>query len=391
MGAALVIAGKDLRQRLRDRTAYIVGIVAPLVLAGLISLAFGRSGLDFSASFAVVDEDGGQLARAFVDDMLGDPGLREVVSVKMVDGRDEAVRLARSSGVAAAIIVPAGYTAAATAGQPLPLEVVRSADKVIGADVAVAVAEAFTAKVSAVRLSVATGLAAGGGGRSPEQLAVEAAHLDPAVAVEERRAERSDVPVAGQYAPGMGVFFMFFVVGMGARSLVAERKTGTLSRLLAAPVRPMALLAGKAGAALVMGVASLGAMAVASTFLLKMSWGDPISASLLIVSVVLAATGITALILTLARTEQQASLYMSVVTMGLALLGGNFVSLDRAPELLRRLSLLTPNGWALRAFRDLSVDHGGPGSVLPALAAILGVAAVTFAIAAARSRRLVQL
>jgi ABC-2 type transport system permease protein len=82
---------------------------------------------------------------------------------------------------------------------------------------------------------------------------------------------------------------------------------------------------------------------------------------------------------------------MSVVTMGLALLGGNFVSLDRAPELLRRLSLLTPNGWALRAFRDLAVDHGGPGSILPALGAILGVAVVTFAIAAARSRRLVQL
>ena len=390
MGAALVVAGKDLRQRLRDRTAYIVGVVAPLVLAGLISLAFGRSGFDFSATFAVVDQDGGQLARAFVDDMLGDPGLKEVVTTRTVGDRDEAVRLARSGDVAAAIIVPAGYTAAATAGQPLPLEIVRSADKVIGADVAVAVAEGFTAKVSAVRLSVITGLAAGAAD-SPEQLAAEAAHMEPAVAVDERSAERADVPAAAQYAPGMGVFVMFFVVGMGARSLVAERKAGTLSRLLAAPVRPMSLLAGKAGAALVMGVASLGAMAIASTFLLQMSWGDPVAAGLLIVSVVLAATGITALILTLARTEQQAQLYMSIVTMGLALLGGNFVSLDRAPELLRRLSLLTPNGWALRAFRDLTVDGGGPGSVLPALGAILGVAAVTFAVAAARSRRLVQL
>lgn len=391
MGAALVVAGKDLRQRLRDRTAYIVGIVAPLVLAGLISLAFGRSGFDFSATFAVVDEDGGQLAHAFVDDMLGDPQLGDVVTVRTVSDRVEAVRLTRNSDVAAAIIVPAGYTAAATAGEPLPLEVVRSADKVIGADVAVAIAEGFTAKVSAVRLSVATGLAAGAGGRTPEQLAVEAAHLEPAVSVAERSAERADVPAAAQYAPGMGVFFMFFVVGMGARSLVAERKAGTLSRLLAAPVRPMSLLAGKAGAALVMGIASLGAMAVASTFLLQMSWGDPVAAGLVIVSVVLAATGITALILTLARTEQQAQLYMSIVTMGLALLGGNFVSLDRAPELLRRLSLLTPNGWALRAFRDLTVDHGGPGSVLPALGAILGVAVVTFAVAATRSRRLVQL
>jgi ABC-2 type transport system permease protein len=390
VGAALVVAVKDLRQRLRDRTAYIVGVLAPLVLTGLISLAFGRSGFDFSATFAVVDQDGGQLARAFVDDMLGDPGLREVVTVRTVGDRDEAVRLARSGDVAAAIIVPAGYTVAATAGQPVPLEVVRSADKVIGADVAVAVAEGFTAKVSAVRLSVITALAAGAGG-SPEQLAAEAAHVEPPVAVAERSAQRADVPAAAQYAPGMGVFFMFFVVGMGARSLVAEQKGGTLSRLLVAPVRPLSLLAGQAGAALVMGVASLGAVAVASTFLLRMSWGDPVAAGLLIVSVVLDATGITAQNLTLARTEQHAQLYMSIVTMGLALLGGNFVSLDRAPELLRRLALLTPNGWALRAFRDLTVDNGGVGSVVPALGAILGVAVDTFAVAASRSRRLVQL
>lgn len=390
MGPALVVAAKDLRQRLRDRTAYIVGIVAPLVLAGLISLAFGRSGIDLHATFAVVDEDGGPLARAFVDETLGDPRLREVVTVRSVDDRQEAVRLARSSDVAAAIIVPAGYTVAATGGQPVRLEVVRSADKVIGADVAVAVAKGFTAKLSAVRLSVVTGLAAGVAG-SPEQLAAEAAHMESPVAITQQSTYRTDVSPAAQYAPGMGIFFMFFVVGMGARSLVAERKGGTLSRLLAAPLRPTSLLAGKAGAALVMGVASLGAMAVASTFLLSMSWGDPVSAGLLIVSVVLAATGITALVLTLARTEQQAQLYMSVVTMGLALLGGNFVSLDRAPEILRKLSLVTPNGWALRAWRDLTVDHGGPGSILPALAAISAFALVTFTIAAVRSRRLVQL
>lgn len=390
MGPALVVAGKDLRQRLRDRTAYIVGIVAPLVLAGLISLAFGRSGFQFEATFAVVDQDGGQLARVFVDEILGDADLREAVTVRPVEDRGAAVRLARSGDVAAAIVIPSGYSAAALGGRPVPLEVVRSADKRIGADVAVALAEGFTAKVNAVQLSVTTALA-GGSPLPPEALAAAAAHMDPAVALEERGAQRADVPAASQYAPGMGIFFMFFVVGMGARSLVAERKAGTLSRLLAAPVRATSLLAGKAGAAYVMGVAGLSAMAVASTILLRVSWGDPVAAGAVIVTVVLAATGITALVLTLARTEQQASLYMSVVTMGLALLGGNFVSLDQAPELLRRLSLVTPNGWALRAFRELTVDGGGVGTVLPAVLAIGAFAVVTLGLAASRSRRLVQL
>ena len=39
MRIALVVAAKDLRQRLRDRSALIMGVVAPLLLAAIISLA----------------------------------------------------------------------------------------------------------------------------------------------------------------------------------------------------------------------------------------------------------------------------------------------------------------------------------------------------------------
>ena len=40
MRAALVILGKDLRQRLRDRSALLVAIVVPLVLASIFGLIF---------------------------------------------------------------------------------------------------------------------------------------------------------------------------------------------------------------------------------------------------------------------------------------------------------------------------------------------------------------
>jgi hypothetical protein len=174
--------------------------------------------------------------------------------------------------------------------------------------VAVAIAHGFTAKVNAVRLSVVTAMAGGDPGAGFEQLAADAAHLGPSVILDERSAERADVPAASRYAPGMGIFFMF-----------------------------------------------------------------------------------TAMVLTLARSEQQAQLYMSVATLGMAMLGGNFIDVERGPELLRRLSLITPNGWALRAFRDLNVDRGGLGSITTHVSSILAFALVTFAIAAVRSRRLVRL
>ncbi|MGR6998238.1 ABC transporter permease [Yinghuangia aomiensis] len=46
-------------------------------------------------------------------------------------------------------------------------------------------------------------------------------------------------------APGMGIFFVFFMVGFGARSYFAEQQQGTLDRIAAAPIARGAILLGK--------------------------------------------------------------------------------------------------------------------------------------------------
>ncbi len=66
MRAAFLIAGKDLRQRLRDRSALIYGIVAPLGLAFIFSLIMNPiQNSTFSAEYVVVDQDHGTIAQAF--------------------------------------------------------------------------------------------------------------------------------------------------------------------------------------------------------------------------------------------------------------------------------------------------------------------------------------
>ena len=63
MPAPLLIAGKDLRQRVRDRSAIVIGLVAPLVIAALMSVAF--KGADtFHYTLGVVDADHGPVATA---------------------------------------------------------------------------------------------------------------------------------------------------------------------------------------------------------------------------------------------------------------------------------------------------------------------------------------
>ena len=66
MRAALLIAGKDVRQRLRDRSAVLVAIVVPLVLASIFGLIFSDATSN-RVTFALgyVDADRGEAAQAF--------------------------------------------------------------------------------------------------------------------------------------------------------------------------------------------------------------------------------------------------------------------------------------------------------------------------------------
>jgi ABC-2 type transport system permease protein len=88
---------------------------------------------------------------------------------------------------------------------------------------------------------------------------------------------------------------------------------------------------------------------------------------------------LAALVMSVAHTERQAETMASAITFALALLGGNFVFLGAAPELLRRLAAFTPNGLALRAFTDLGTGAAVGAAVTRPL---LGMAAFTVAVGA---------
>jgi ABC-2 type transport system permease protein len=186
----------------------------------------------------------------------------------------------------------------------------------------------------------------------------------------------------------MAIFFLFFTVSFGARGILVERRQGTLRRLLASAAPPGAVLAGKALAAFVLGVTSVLVVWLATALVFGADWGDPLAVVALTVTSVFAAIGVTALVVTLARTDEQAEGYGSLVVFTLAL-GGNFVYLAQLPDLLQRLSLLTPNGWALRGFVDLVADGGGVSTVAGPIAVTAAFGLATGAVALFRARRMV--
>ncbi|MCJ7795610.1 MAG: hypothetical protein MUQ56_02395, partial [Thermoleophilia bacterium] len=67
MRTALLIAGKDIRQRIRDRSVFVWGILAPLGLAAIFSFVFNPiSDNQFHAEYVVVNQDGGPVTQGFL-------------------------------------------------------------------------------------------------------------------------------------------------------------------------------------------------------------------------------------------------------------------------------------------------------------------------------------
>jgi ABC-2 type transport system permease protein len=392
MSAAFLIAEKDLRQRLRDRSAIMLALVIPLGLAFIFNLIIGGATEgDVTFRYALVDGDHGPVAGTFVDEVLGsleDDGLVRLVSARSIEqGR----RLAEDGDVDATFVIPTGFSEAVQGQRASAIRVIGNVDAQIATQVARAVAEGFAGDLNGVRVAVATVLSAEKGGRGTPApvLAARAASTRAPIGIDDVSAATRELDADTFFAAGMAVFFLFFTVQFGVSSLLEERNDGTLSRLLAAPVSRASILGGKLLTSFVLGVVSMTGLVVATSLLMGATWGDPLGVAVLILAGVLSAIAIMAVIATLARSAELAGNWQAIIAVILGLLGGTFFPIAEAGGVIAKLSLLTPHAWFLRGLADLA-GGGGVGSVLPAAAAILAFAAVAGAIALLRLGRMVR-
>ncbi len=193
--------------------------------------------------------------------------------------------------------------------------------------------------------------------------------------------------------PAYTVMFAFFLALLLGWVFVTERRQGTLKRLRAAPLSRAEILLGKL---LPYYVVSLGqglVLLTAGRLVFGMRWGPeswPLAEQagwllLVVTATSLAALGLALLVAAVAMTELQVALYGGVPALVLALIGGCVLPREMMPEQTQRLTLLTPQGWALAAYRELLGATGGyePNLtiVLQACAVLAGCGVVCFVLA----------
>lgn len=373
MSAATRIAGKDLKLRLRDRSAFILGVVTPLALSYIFYLVFGNAFVSESldVEIGLVDLDNTEISQS-LGEALGAIEDQGTIGVTSYDDAGSAEAAVEEGEIGAYILLGSGLGEAALAGTPFTIEVVGDIDSPTTTQIADSIASEFGSGIGRAQLSVSTAIGLGEGPPPAEVVnwGSEAAQRPGAFTFIDVSAETRQLDASTFFAAGMAVFFLFFTVQFGVIGLLEEEQNGTLARLLAAPIGRTSVVAGKAILSFALGIISMTVLIVATHFLMGARWGPALGVTLLVVTGVLSACAIMGLISSFAKTPEGAGNLGAIVAVVLGMLGGTFFPIGQGNAFLSRLTLLTPHAWFMRGLSDIS---GGADwtAALPAAGALL--------------------
>src|SRR5512135_2523278 len=168
MKKIFLIGWKDVTLAFRDRAALILMLAAPFVLTLGLGFVTGRlSGSQGSGishvPVVIVNQDKEQLGNALVD-LFQSNELSDLVAASEASDPAAARKLVDDDKVAAAIIIPAGFTqsvippqqgfttsTAVTGGQPVKIEIYANPTRPTGAGVIESIVAEFNARVNEAR------------------------------------------------------------------------------------------------------------------------------------------------------------------------------------------------------------------------------------------------
>jgi len=402
----ILIGLKDLKLGFRDRAALIFMLLAPFLLTLGLGAATGRfSGNDANPGLrdipvVLVNLDNEALGDALVDLFRSDE-LSTLLAPSEADTAEAARRFIDDDQAAAAVIIPAGFTASiipsdgqTLSDEALTIEIYANPARPTSSGVIQTIVEEFLSRVETGKIGgEVVILQLLESGRLPyEKTAIEAAGREMGERIVEDDSDAAimllksasggeavQFDVLAYMAPGMALMFLMFTVSNGGRSILAERAQGTLPRLLVSPTNPAQVLGGKVFGIFLTGVAQVGILILASTTLFQLNWGDPLGVVVLVLATVFGATGWGMLLTAFARTPAQVSTIGSALMLTFGILGGSFIQISMLHPSIQLLSRITPNAWGLDGFTTLALG-GGLADITRPLVALFVMGAVLFTV-----------
>ncbi len=386
------ITTKDLLQTRRDRLAALFTIVLPVIFTVFLGLLFGTGGAQ-SLPLAVANSDPGAAAQEFIGLLHSSPVLD--VQTYQPAGVDKAVQ---DQKVAAGLLIPAGFSAALQAGNPVTVTIVRvqtsngaqSAVQAIQTAVGSLSAEILAAKTAVEQVSAQTGKPLDAALTASAQQLAKASLNAPVVTVE----VVDSGTAAGQHpggfkqsSPGELVNWILFSLLTIAVGVVTERRVGAMRRLASVGVSKSTILGGKTLAMVIMTLIQQVLLILLGQFAFKVDYfRSPAALILVMVSLSCLAASLGLLIASVFRSEQAVVATTVISAMLLAALGGAWFPLDVASSGFSRFAHVLPTSWVIDSFHGIVLKGWGVGQVLGPIGIVWAWVVVLFVLAVWRFR-----
>ena len=261
MRAILTLIAHDLRQRLKDGSVIIFGIIVPMALISVMNLIFsGVADVELSpVTVAVAAEQDDELAQVFAT-VLADVDV-EGMQVTVQEAPPEQVDgLVRDGEVGLGVIIPEGFSAALTTGSAVELSVVRGDEMGLEADVITSIVDGVLAQMHAGSQTATAAFILGMPPQELEEIASSISAAGPAITWEQGRTADFQLSTGANVIAGQAGMFLLFTVGFGVLSLSIERATGTLARLHSMPIWTPSVVVAKAIVSFLLGLVSTGVL-----------------------------------------------------------------------------------------------------------------------------------
>jgi ABC-2 type transport system permease protein len=416
IGYILAVAWKEIQIFVRDRGAMGMLLLFPIILSsvqGGANLAmFSGEGETPSILLHVglVNEDPGMFGSEITKALQG----VDVLEVELFSRVDFAERSVAEGESAATIVIPADFSASINDYMPVTIEVIVDPAQPESVSVVTGIMNKVVDEVTIwgeVQYGVRTVLDNSGllDGATPEQKEAAGAQTlgvimtqlnemrrDPAIEVvsEDLEGQANEgglmAYITYVYAAYV-VLFIFFVVGITAASIQDERETGTLRRLVAAPIPGWALMGGKMLGYMVIPCLQAVILFSIGHFVFGVTLGhSPIGLVVLTIVTAGASTSLGMLLASLVKSKKQADDMGTLLGFVLGFAGGAIpiaqLQMARMEGPIGILSRIVPHTNAIEAYYKLIAENGTLMDILPEIG-ILVVMILVFLLIATRRLR----
>ncbi|HEY4302669.1 MAG TPA: ABC transporter permease [Candidatus Didemnitutus sp.] len=437
-----VLVGKDFANLRRNRTAFIVSLVVPVMIIWIVGPIFGLSGSRSGPSgipLAVVNQSGDPAAQTLVDALKAEPSFGVITTregpnhstVPLTEADLEP--MIRDRKFAYALVIPPDLVSTERLGLHLTIlsdprnniesqmvngllektifsnvpqllgrslqtraKAFLGSDRLTGFDRSIAedVAGTFGGDAEAIRRRIESGdfgldrLTAhnGGTGGGTEDGDV----FSRIVRVDRRQVVGKDVksPQATQVVAGYAVMFLLFALSNSSAAFFEEKNTGVFQRILAGPVSRGQLLGSRFVYGILFGLMQLMALFLAGRILYGVDFfGRLPGLAFMCVCVAAACTGFGMLLATITKSAQAAAGLATLLVITMSACGGAWFPVSFMPPFMQHVARFTLVYWSIEGFNEVLWARGSFAELLPFWGILLGFAAAAMIVATWRFNR----